>query len=153
VVVIRSLTKTWALAGLRVGYLLAAAELVGDLAAAQPLWPVSAPALAACVATARTAALAEVTGWAGRLAVERAHLLGALQNLPGVRVVPDPAASFVLLDTGRPDARIRLQERGFAVRRGETFPGLDECWIRVAVRDVGTTDRFAEALGAVLGHG
>ena len=51
-VVIRSLTKTWALAGLRVGYLLAAPDIVRLLAAAQPPWPVSSPALAACVATA-----------------------------------------------------------------------------------------------------
>lgn len=51
-VVIRSLTKTWGLAGLRVGYLLAAPGIVARLAAAQPLWAVSTPALAACVATA-----------------------------------------------------------------------------------------------------
>src|SRR5262249_62172837 len=50
VVVVRSLTKTWGLAGLRVGYVLAPAPLVRRLRAAQPHWPVSAPALAACVA-------------------------------------------------------------------------------------------------------
>ena len=43
-VVVRSLTKTWALAGLRVGYVLASADVVALLAAAQPLWPVSTPA-------------------------------------------------------------------------------------------------------------
>ena len=42
-VVIRSLTKTWGLAGLRVGYLLAAPDTVRLLAAAQPLWAVSTP--------------------------------------------------------------------------------------------------------------
>jgi histidinol-phosphate aminotransferase len=62
--------------------------------------------------------------------------------------VPDAAASFVLLDTGIADMRARLLRRGFAVRRGETFPGLGPGWIRVAVRDVGTSDRFAAALRA-----
>ena len=37
-VVLRSLTKTWGLAGLRIGYLLGAAALLARLAAAQPLW-------------------------------------------------------------------------------------------------------------------
>ena len=49
-VVIRSLTKTWGLAGLRVGYVLAGASLIEQLAAVQPHWPVSTPALAAAIA-------------------------------------------------------------------------------------------------------
>jgi histidinol-phosphate aminotransferase len=150
-VVIRSLTKTWALAGLRVGYSLAAADVVALLAAGQPLWPVSTPALTACVATAAGAALSEVTEWAAALAAQRAHLLGLLGAIDTVRVVPDPSASFVLLDTAIADVRSRLQRRGFAVRRGETFPGLAPGWIRVAVRDAGTSERFAAALREVIG--
>jgi len=154
-VVIRSLTKTWGLAGLRVGYLLAAAETVRLLAAAQPLWAVSAPALAACIATASPAALREAGEWALNLAAERAHLLRRLARVAeasvgGIRVVPGAAASFALLDTRVADIRARLQGRGFAVRRGETFPGLGPGWIRVAVRDADTSDRFTGALAAAL---
>jgi histidinol-phosphate aminotransferase len=151
-VVIRSLTKTWGLAGLRVGYLLAAPGIVRRLAAAQPLWPVSTPALVACVATASPAALCEAREWAAGLAAERAHLLRRLDGVAGIRVVPDAAASFVLLDTGIAAIRARLLERGFAVRRGETFPGLGPGWIRVAVRDVATSDLFTEALAAAVVH-
>jgi histidinol-phosphate aminotransferase len=147
-VVIRSLTKTWGLAGLRVGYLLAAAGVVRQLAAAQPLWAVSTPALAACVATASAPALREAAEWAAGLAAERAHLLRRLDGVAGIRVVPDATASFVLLDTGIADIRGRLLHRGFAVRRGETFPGLGPAWIRVAVRDPGTSDAFTAALAA-----
>lgn len=43
-VVLRSLTKTWGLAGLRIGYVLADPATVTALAAAQPLWAVSTPA-------------------------------------------------------------------------------------------------------------
>jgi len=153
-VVIRSLTKTWGLAGLRVGYVLAAPDTVRRLAAAQPLWAVSTPALAACVATASPAALREAGEWARELAVERLHLLRRLDGAGiaagGVRVVPDAAASFVLLDTGVADIRARLLGQGFAVRRGETFPGLGPGWVRVAVRGQETSDRFAEALAAAL---
>jgi histidinol-phosphate aminotransferase len=150
-VVIRSLTKTWALAGLRVGYVLAAADVVSLLAAGQPLWPVSGPALTACVATATGAALREAAEWAAALAAQRAHLTGLLDAIDGVRVVPGASASFVLLDTAIADVRTRLQSRGFAVRRGETFPGLAPGWIRVAVRDAGTSDRFATALREAMG--
>ena len=152
-VVIRSLTKTWALAGLRVGYLLAAPELVRTLAAAQPPWPVSSPALAACVATASDAAAREVEVWSRGLAAERAHLLGRLAGIDGVRMVAAAAASFVLLDTGIADVRTRLHRHGFAVRRGETFPGLGPGWIRVAVRDAETSDRFSAALREVIADG
>ena len=153
IVVIRSLTKTWGLAGLRAGYLLAAPDVVGRLAAAQPPWPVCAPALTACVATASAAALAEARAWARALAGERDHLLARLTDVAAVRVVPDASASFVLLDTGIADVRARLHGYGFAVRRGETFPGLAPGWIRVAVRDVTTSDRFAAALREVTADG
>ncbi len=153
IVVIRSLTKTWGLAGLRAGYVLAAPDVVARLATAQPPWPVSAPALMACVATASPAALREADALATAIAGERAHLLTQLAKLERIRVVPRSSASFVLIDTGIADVRARLHSRGFAVRRGETFPGLAPGWIRVAVRDAATSDRFALALGEITGHG
>ncbi len=152
-VVIRSLTKTWALAGLRVGYLLAAPDIVRLLVAAQPPWPVSSPALEACVATASDAAAREVEAWSRGLAAERAHLLDRLAGIDGARMVAAAAASFVLLDTGIADVRTRLHRHGFAVRRGETFPGLRPGWIRVAVRDTETSDRFSAALREVIADG
>ncbi|MEO6204832.1 MAG: aminotransferase class I/II-fold pyridoxal phosphate-dependent enzyme, partial [Mycobacteriales bacterium] len=62
-VVVRSLSKTWALAGLRVGYLLAAPELVERLRQAQPASPVSTLALTAldtCSARGPVAAAAKI---------------------------------------------------------------------------------------------
>jgi histidinol-phosphate aminotransferase len=149
IVVIRSLTKTWGLAGLRAGYVLGPPDVIARLGSGQPPWPVSAPALTACVATASAAALRESADWAGQLASERAHLMAELADVPSVLAVPDPSASFVLLDTGLADVRTRLHARGFAVRRGETFPGLGPGWIRVAVRDPATSDRFAVALRGI----
>jgi adenosylcobinamide kinase / adenosylcobinamide-phosphate guanylyltransferase len=70
-----------------------------------------------------------------------------------VRIVAAAAASFVLLDTGIVDVRTRLHRHGFAVRRGETFPGLRPGWIRVAVRDAETSDRFSAALRTVIADG
>ncbi|MGI8667930.1 MAG: Rv2231c family pyridoxal phosphate-dependent protein CobC [Jatrophihabitans sp.] len=150
-VVIRSLTKAWALAGLRCGYLLGPPELVATLAAAQPLWPVSTPALAACLACSSDEAVAEIDAWAAGLAGDRAALVSALVTVPGVQVMPDPAASYVLLrHRGDDQVRLRLREAGFAARRGDTFAGLGPDWLRVAVRDRQTSADFAVALAAAL---
>jgi len=150
-VVLRSLTKTWGLAGLRIGYVLAPARIVDALSAAQPLWPVSTPALVAAEACCSPAALAEAEEAARRTAEDRAYLLARLAELPSILTYGQPAASFVLIRM--PDAaavRERLRRTGFAVRRGDTFPGLGPDWLRIAVRDKATLDAFFEALIALL---
>ncbi|CAN3983469.1 Rv2231c family pyridoxal phosphate-dependent protein CobC [Kitasatospora purpeofusca] len=152
VVVLRSLTKTWGLAGLRIGYVLGPAPLIAGLAAAQPLWPVSTPALVAAEACSAPAALDEAERAAHELGLRRDHLLKGLAALPAVRVHGEPAASFVLVELpGADTVRDRLRARGFAVRRGDTFPGLGPDWLRIAVRDEGTTDAFLAALAEALG--
>ena len=143
-VVVRSLTKTWGLAGLRAGYVLADATVIERLAAVQPHWAVSAPALAACVACSAPSAVAEADAWARTLTDMRAYLLDQIATF--ARPIPNPAASFVLLLTERPRLWNLLRDKGYAVRRGDTFPGLDAHWIRVAVRDERTSADFAVAL-------
>ncbi|MGW2639643.1 Rv2231c family pyridoxal phosphate-dependent protein CobC [Streptomyces sp. NPDC001348] len=153
-VVLRSLTKTWGLAGLRIGYVLAAPETIGELERAQPLWPVSTPALAAAAACVAPRALAEAAHAAHRVASDRAHLVAGLAAFAGrgVRVVSPAEGPFVLVRMpGAGEVRGRLRELGYAVRRGDTFPGLGEEWVRVAVRDRGTVDGFLGALSVALG--
>jgi histidinol-phosphate aminotransferase len=150
-VVLRSLTKTWGLAGLRIGYLLAEPSLVARLAAVQPLWPVSTPALAAAIACSSDRAVAEERRIAAELADDRAHLLRRLRDLPRVTLAAQPASSFVLLRLPRAEqVRRSLRLRGYAVRRGDTFPGLGPEFIRVAVRDRATSDAFVSVLRDVL---
>ncbi|GAA2152417.1 hypothetical protein GCM10009760_48960 [Kitasatospora kazusensis] len=151
VVVLRSLTKTWGLAGLRIGYVLAPAGLIAELATAQPLWPVSTPALAAAEICSAPAALDEAERAARTTVAQRDHLLKGLAALPAVRVHGEPAASFVLVElAGAAGVRERLRAAGFAVRRGDTFPGLGPDWLRIAVRDERTTDAFLAALADAL---
>ena len=150
-VVIRSLTKTWGLAGLRIGYLLAAPELVERLRAAQPLWSVSTPALAAAEACSEPRALVEADRLAEDAAADRRYLEAVLAALPDVRLPaalsPDPArAPFVLLQApGADKIRLHLRNHGFAVRRADTFPGLDPDWLRIAVRTRDVTDALLAA--------
>jgi histidinol-phosphate aminotransferase len=150
-VVVRSLTKTWGLAGLRTGYLLGPPGLVARLTAAAGLWPVSTPALAAIVACQSPPALAEERSYARALARDRDHLVRGLRALPGVRVPGRPASSFVLLHRPGADAvRMALRARGVAVRRGDTFPGLGPDWLRVAVRGRADSDALLAALAGIL---
>ncbi|MGK5627403.1 Rv2231c family pyridoxal phosphate-dependent protein CobC [Streptomyces sp. URMC 123] len=150
-VVLRSLTKTWGLAGLRIGYVLAEPRVIGALERAQPLWPVSTPALAAAEACCGPEALAEASEAAQRIEDNRAHLVARLAELPEVTVAGPAAGPFVLVRLAGADVvRARLRARGFAVRRGDTFPGLGQDWLRLAVRDAEVTDRFVEALAKSL---
>ncbi|WP_128436636.1 Rv2231c family pyridoxal phosphate-dependent protein CobC [Streptomyces cyaneus] len=152
-VVLRSLTKTWGLAGLRIGYVLAAPDTIADLERAQPLWPVSTPALAAAEACVSSQALAEAAHAAHRIAADRAHLVAGLGEFAsaGLRVVGPAEGPFVLVRLPRAaTVREHLRELGFAVRRGDTFPGLGEEWLRLAVRDRGTINRFLRALDQAM---
>jgi len=82
-VVIRSLTKTWGLAGLRTGYVLGEPAVLSAMAAQQPAWSVSTPALAAIEAClspqAREAAAISALEIKRRLAAE-AHRLYVLDE-------------------------------------------------------------------------
>jgi histidinol-phosphate aminotransferase len=149
-VVVRSLTKTWGLAGLRAGYVLAEPGLIERLAAVQPLWSVSTPALVATEACVSPRALAEADSWARGLALDRERLATALSGL-GLWVVPGAMGSFLCVRV--PDGlRVReaLRERGYAVRRCDTFPGLGSDWLRVAVRDEATATAFVAELAEIM---
>jgi histidinol-phosphate aminotransferase len=150
VVVLRSLTKTWGIAGLRAGYLIAEPALVERLRAVQPPWSVSTPAAVAMTACSTPPALAEAHTLAVRAERDRAALVRGLRDL-GVEVAGVPRAPFVLVRVpGGREVRQELRERGFAVRRGDTFPGLDGDWLRIAVRDEATTETFLSALADTL---
>lgn len=147
VVVLRSLTKTWGLAGLRAGYAVGDPALIASLAAHQTPWSVSSLAVAVMTATATADALAVARSAAVTAADHRRLMVEGLQRL-GVDTVPG-VAPFVLARAGV-DARGELRDRGFAVRRGDTFPGLGPEWIRIAVRDPDTTAAFLAALADLL---
>jgi histidinol-phosphate aminotransferase len=151
-VVVRSLTKTWGLAGLRIGYLLAMTDLVERLGSAQPHWPVSAPALAAVVACCSDRAAKESAEAALEAGRQRTYLLRKLSDLPCVSTYGEPRAPFVLVHTTDGErVRKALRTKGFAVRRGDTFPGLGPGWLRIAVRPEPVVDTFVDTLAEVMG--
>ena len=142
-VVVRSLTKLWSLAGVRAGYLLGPAELVALLSSNRQPWSVNALACAALTYCAGDTELpARVRT---RVSTERTHLEAGLKFL-GLTVWSG-AANFLLVRAAEGDGlRRRLLEVGIAVRPAASFPGLDSDYLRVAVRERADNDRLLAAL-------
>ena len=142
VVVLRTFSKLFGLAGLRLGYAIADAELVRLLLAVQEPFNVNRAALAA-----ELASLGRPADVAGRRAAARAardRLTAALRS-GGLRPLPSHA-NFVLCELGVDDIALheRLLRRGVLVRtgRGLGLPG----WARITVGPDPLMDRAAAAL-------
>ncbi|TCK24893.1 Rv2231c family pyridoxal phosphate-dependent protein CobC [Pseudonocardia endophytica] len=150
--VLRSLTKTWALAGLRAGYALGDPVLLERLAAPRPHWPVSSLALEAIVACCEPDAVSAGDQRAREMAGNRVSQSAALSAIEGVEVQQGVAPYLLLhLPDGTGElVRARLRERGIAVRRADTFPGLGADHVRVAVRPPETARVLAAALDDAL---
>jgi histidinol-phosphate/aromatic aminotransferase/cobyric acid decarboxylase-like protein len=144
--VLRSLTKLWALAGIRAGCLLGPPDLVTTLGAARQPWSVNAlacAALAVCATDDETPRTVAAT-----VAAARTELTAELASLRGVEVWPG-AANFLLLRLADgPRTLTGLRAAGIAVRPALSFPGLDEHHLRVAVRLPADNRRLVEALAA-----
>jgi L-threonine-O-3-phosphate decarboxylase len=141
VILLRSLTKEYALPGLRLGYALAAASLARVLDAVRPPWNVNAVAAAAGLAALAESDYRERTRAVVREA--RAYLEAELRRR-GFRVVPS-AANYLLVEVGD-GARLRaaLLARGICVRDCASFglPGF----IRIGVRTRSDCARLIAAL-------
>lgn len=130
ILVFRSLTKMWALPGLRAGYALGHPDTLAALSRHRPQWPVGTLALHAVVACCQVS----TDAIAAELAEHRERLAADLAGL-GVRVHGPASAPFLLIEV--PDGervRAALRAHGVAVRRGDTFPGLGPDHLRIAVR-------------------
>ena len=149
VVVVRSLTKLWGLAGIRAGYLLAPPQTASLLRAARQPWSVNCLACAALAAWADHGA-DHAAHRVRRLAAIREQFAAELAALRGVRIWPS-AANFLLLQVADgPAVFAALAACGIAVRPCQSFPGLTSDHLRVAVRDPADNQRLVDALGQAL---
>jgi histidinol-phosphate aminotransferase len=150
VLVVRSLTKTWGLAGLRIGYLLGDAGAIAKLKVVQPHWAVSTPALAAAAACMSDEAAIESARRAIELTAERERVRIALTER-GFRVSPTSYGPFLLIRHPHHESvHTDLRQSGIAVRRADTFPGLGPGWVRISIRDAAATGTLLAALDKIL---
>ncbi len=135
VLVLRSVTKTYALAGLRAGYLLGAPEVLERIGRRRPAWPVGTLALEALTACCERRGIAFARDNAEDVARQREHMIAALTSI-GVEVLGEPAGPFLLVRVERgAELKDELARRGFAVRSCANFAGLGYDHLRLAVRD------------------
>jgi histidinol-phosphate aminotransferase len=149
-VVLRTFSKAMALAGLRVGYLLAAPELVAEIDKARLPYNLNffSQAAALAVLEEREALEANVR----RLVTLRGELFRALASMPGIRPVPSLAnfILFELADVDPKDVFEALHREGVLVRDVTAYPRLGRC-LRVSVGSEDENRRFLAALRAALG--
>ncbi len=143
---LRAFTKSYGMAGLRLGYCLCADKaLLGRMAALTPPWDVSAPAQAA-----GAAALGEGDFLRRAVALidrERPRLKAALEAL-GLWVCPSDVN--YLLFRGPESLLGDLRKKGIALRDCANFPGLGPGWYRMAVRTEEENDRLLAAMKECL---
>lgn len=150
-IALKSLTKTYALAGLRIGYVLCSdTELVDTLLTTGVPWSVSTPAQVAGIAALQDDAYLERTR--RYVSEEKLQLwLGLLQM--GRSFCRRGDGNYLLLWTELPDLAERLKKRGILVRDCSNFDGLDEHYIRIAIRTRRDNQKLYEALWEELKGG
>lgn len=148
--ILRAFTKFYAMAGLRLGYLLCSDDaLLRKISACGQPWSVSAPAQIAGVA-----ALAD-TEYADRLRhvirKERAYLTGALKQL-GLCVTGSQANYLFFQYNGMNHLKERLLKDKILIRSCGNYLGLDRDFYRVSVRTHAENQRLIEAIAGIIGE-
>ena len=144
--VLRTLSKAHALAGARIGCVVADAGLVSALRACQAPYPVPAPCADIALAALAPGALAATRARIADVVAARGPMRDALAILPGVRRAYASEGNFLLVrfdDAGA--ALAALQAAGVVVRDQRGAPGLDDA-LRITL---GTPEENARVLAAL----
>jgi histidinol-phosphate aminotransferase len=144
-VVSRTFSKTAALAGLRLGCLFAAKEMIAALKRADSPYPVNTAALVAAEAVVGDPRI--MSDYAEQIVRNRTPLMDSLENM-GARVYPS-GANFLLVDFGEDVARMlkQLERQGILLRdRASEFgrPGF----VRITIGTTTQNDRLLRAIRA-----
>jgi L-threonine-O-3-phosphate decarboxylase len=149
-VILRSLTKFYAIPGLRLGYAIAHPDRLRRWNRWRDPWTVNTlAARVGEVVLQDTAFQAQTYAW---LAEAQPKLAQGLANLPGLTVYPG-CVNFLLVRSQHSVAKVQqqlLQDHHLYIRDCRSFPELGDGFFRVAVRTVAENDRLLSGLAAVL---
>ena len=146
--VLRTLSKAFALAGLRCGYLIADPQVIDVLAAIRQIYSEDVLAQAAALEAVRSRAAFEPV--VRTIVEEREELAQALAKLPGATLWPSSANFLLVRIPGAARIRARLRdEHSVLVRDFSYAPGLSDC-LRITVGTRSENERLMSALKAIL---
>jgi len=150
--VLRSFTKFFALAGLRIGYLAADKELIDKISQHQPPWSVNI--LAQQVALEVIKDDDYIKKSKEFISKERDFLSRELEKIENLRIFP-PSANFILCYLKKTTITStalsrKLGRLGILIRDCSNFQGLDTRYFRVAVRKRKDNLRLLASLKEVL---
>lgn len=149
VIVMRTFSKAYGLAGLRVGYLLAPPSLIAELGKVRPAFDISSVAQAAALSSLKCAD-EHLEERLTEIATAREALTSGLTDL-GLSPLPS-AANFVLVDFGSQERSLAVNEglldRGVIVRPAGAFGAPTA--LRISVGRPAEVERALAALGEVL---
>lgn len=148
IAVVQSLTKIFAIPGLRLGFAVVEENLAERLNLSKDVWNVNFLAQKAGVAALSDEDfLIRTRAW---LEVEREFFLERLKNLRGVEIFPS-AVNFVLLRHERAQKILsELRQRKILLRSCANFAGLDEFFLRTAIRSRNENILLLNALEKIL---
>lgn len=146
-VILRTFSKV-ALAGLRIGYLLAGPEVVTELLKVKG--PYNTDAFSQLAAATALRNWPVISAQVEKITAERARLMKELAGMPGVKVYPSEA-NFILFKPQHlaDEVHRKLVDAGILVRNLAGAPGLDNC-LRVTVGQKEENDRFLANLKDIL---
>jgi threonine-phosphate decarboxylase len=150
ILILRSMTKFYAMPGLRLGYAIASESMTGVVSALREPWSVNTLAQAAGFASLAATGYGEATRRV--IEEERNYLCHRLSAIPELKPYPS-AANFLLLEilngdrSGEVYMKLAL-EHHILIRDCANFIGLNDRFIRVAVRGREENDRLIAALAS-----
>lgn len=153
VICLGSLTKFYAIPGLRLGFACGRPGFIASLRELMPPWSVNS--LAQAVGEAALADRNYEKRSRQYVVTQRDDLKVRLEKIPGLFVYPGEA-NFLLVGINRGDLDAeslagRLLQKGIAIRVCNNFEGLDHRFFRIAVRTGEENEQLCDALEKVFG--
>lgn len=143
IIVLKAFTKTFAMAGLRLGYAICGRKETAERieAVSQP-WSVSVPAQEAALAALDDSEYLRSSR--KLISLEKKRMAKALEET-GCEVFP-PGANYIFFRSEDENLHLALERRGILIRNCANYRGLCPGYYRVAVRGPGENDRLLEAI-------
>ncbi len=150
VIIVKAFTKTFAMAGLRLGYCLCHSKrIIYKIRKSSQPWSVSTPAQIAGIAALKD--IDYLTKTAMVIKNERGYLTKRLRDF-GFKVF-ESHTNFILFRTEQKDLYDKLYKKGILIRKCDNFNGIDNTYYRIAVKCSEDNEKLINAISELINNG